>query len=97
MSIDADQFSMRPRQRLKRRLQAPVDNFSGVSAACGIVECMFESVTDGELLEVMRDAQRGERMAFARELLAAGRFTLQRIAASGQDYLECALTQRKCA
>ena len=36
----------------------------------------------------MRDGQRGERMAFARELLAAGRFTLQRIAASGQDYLE---------
>ena len=49
---------------------------------------MFEGATDVELLDVMRDAQRGERMAFARELLAAGRFTLQRIAASGQDYLE---------
>ena len=49
---------------------------------------MFEGATDVELLDAMRDGQRGERMAFARELLAAGRFTLQRIAASGQDYLE---------
>ena len=49
---------------------------------------MFEEATDVELLDVMRDAQRGERMAFARELLAAGRFTVQRIAASGQDYLD---------
>ncbi len=49
---------------------------------------MFEAATDVELLDVMRDAQRGERVAFARELLAAGRFTVQRIAASGQDYLD---------
>ena len=49
---------------------------------------MFEEATDVELLDVMRDAQRGERVAFARELLAAGRFTVQRIAASGQDYLD---------
>ena len=49
---------------------------------------MFEEATDVELLDAMRDAQRGERMAFARELLAAGRFTVQRIAASGQDYLD---------
>ena len=49
---------------------------------------MFEQATGGELLDVMRDAQRGERMAFARVLLAAGRFTVQRIAASGQDYLD---------
>ena len=48
---------------------------------------MFDLASDSALLDAMRDAQCGERMAFARVLLAAGRFTVQRIAASGQDYL----------
>ena len=49
---------------------------------------MFETGADGELLDVMRDAQRDERIAVARKVVAAGRFTLQRLAASGQDFLD---------
>ena len=36
----------------------------------------------------MGDAQRAERVAVARKVVAAGRFTLQRSAASGQDFLQ---------
>ncbi len=49
---------------------------------------MFESATDSELLDVMGDAERAERVAVARKVVAAGRFTLQRLAASGQDFLQ---------
>ena len=49
---------------------------------------MFESANDSELLDVMGDAQRAERVAVARKVVAAGRFTLQRLAASGQDFLQ---------
>lgn len=47
----------------------------------GKVECMFES--GGRLLDEMRDAQRDERSATARKMMAAGRFFLQRRTALG--------------
>ena len=49
---------------------------------------MFDSASDSALLDVMRDAQRDERVGLRARSLAAGRFTVQRIAASGQDYLD---------
>jgi Domain of unknown function (DUF222) len=42
---------------------------------------VFERVTDGELLEVMSAAQREERVAFARQLLAVGTFAVRRMEA----------------
>jgi len=46
---------------------------------------MFESKTDGVLLEVMRDAQRCERQAVAHRLLAAGRLCQRWMAEGGND------------
>ncbi len=45
-------------------------------------EYMFEGSTDVELLDVMRGAQRAGRVAFARQLLAVGRFGLSRMGIS---------------
>jgi Domain of unknown function (DUF222) len=62
-----------------------------VSVTGSIIESMFEllaGLDDPGLLDVMRDAQRAERTATARRLLAAGRLCQQRLArASGEhDY-----------
>lgn len=43
------------------------------------VEHMFDRMTDAELLDTMRDAQRRERVAIARRLLAAGRLCRRRM------------------
>jgi hypothetical protein len=40
---------------------------------------VFEECGDVELLEAMGDAQQAERAAFARQLMAVGRFTQRRI------------------
>jgi hypothetical protein len=40
---------------------------------------VFEECADAELLEAMGEAQRAERAAFARQLMAVGRFTVRRI------------------
>ena len=40
---------------------------------------MFDECNDAELLELMGEAQRSQRAGFARQLLAAGRFTERRI------------------
>ncbi|MGX9788658.1 HNH endonuclease signature motif containing protein [Mycobacterium sp. MMS18-G62] len=40
---------------------------------------MFERLADGELLDLMGEAQRDERSALARQLVAVGRFTQRRI------------------
>jgi hypothetical protein len=45
---------------------------------------MFESLTEASLLDLMRDAQRRERMATAERVLAAGRFALNRFEADEQ-------------
>jgi hypothetical protein len=47
---------------------------------------MFEGSSDGELLEVMREAQRAERVAVARGLLAVGRFGQRRWAQAGNEH-----------
>ena len=39
-----------------------------------IIEYVFEGCGEAELLELMGDAQQAERAAFARQLLAVGRF-----------------------
>lgn len=44
-----------------------------------MIECVFEECTDAELLEAMGDAQRDERAAFARQLMAVGRFAVRRM------------------
>jgi hypothetical protein len=46
---------------------------------------MFESSSDVELLDVMREAQRAGRVALARQLLAMGRLSLQRLEAAGEQ------------
>jgi hypothetical protein len=40
---------------------------------------VFEEMADGELLDVMGAAQREQRVAFARQLLAAGQFAVRRM------------------
>jgi hypothetical protein len=40
---------------------------------------VFEECADAELLEAMGKAQRAERAAFARQLMAVGRFTVRRM------------------
>ncbi len=50
------------------------------------LECMFDDATGPELLDAMRDAQRAERVAIAREILAAGRFCQQRLAEAGDEH-----------
>jgi hypothetical protein len=47
---------------------------------------MFEGSSDGELLGVMREAQRAERVAVARGLLAVGRFGQRRWAQAGDEH-----------
>ncbi len=47
---------------------------------------MFEELPDLELLDVMRDAQRAERTAVARQLLAVGRFSLRRLGITGGEH-----------
>ncbi|WP_156744455.1 DUF222 domain-containing protein, partial [Mycobacterium sp. E740] len=47
---------------------------------------MFEAVGDADLLEVMGEAQRAERVAVARKVIAAGRFGLRRFAAMGNTH-----------
>jgi hypothetical protein len=47
---------------------------------------MFESASDVELLDAMRDTQRAERVAVARKIFAAGRFGLKRFAAMGNTH-----------
>ena len=47
---------------------------------------MFESASDVELLDAMRDAQQAERVAVARKFFAAGRFGLRRFAAMGNTH-----------
>lgn len=47
---------------------------------------MFEGSTDAELLEAMSAAQRAERVALARGVLAAGRFGQRRWQASGDEH-----------
>jgi hypothetical protein len=51
--------------------------------AIGIIEYVFEKCGDAELLEAMGDAQRAERAAFARQLLAVGRFAQRRMEQMG--------------
>jgi hypothetical protein len=46
---------------------------------------MFESLTHVDLLDVMRDRQRAERVAVAERLLAAGRFALARFEADEEE------------
>ena len=55
------------------------------SACVSNFECMFEKFSDVELLDVMRGAQRAERVEFARQLLAVGRFSLSRMGISDPD------------
>jgi hypothetical protein len=47
--------------------------------ALRIINHVFEDLADGELLDVMGEAQQVERAAFARQLLAVGRFTVRRM------------------
>jgi hypothetical protein len=56
------------------------------SDASGMIECMFEGESDAGLLEVMREAQRAERVAVARGLLAVGRFGQRRWQAAGDEH-----------
>ena len=49
------------------------------SVGFGIIKHVFEGLADGELLDAMGVAQREERSAFARQLVAVGRFTQRRI------------------
>jgi len=44
-----------------------------------IIEYVFEECGENELLDLMGAAQQAERAAFARQLLAVGRFTLRRM------------------
>ena len=50
-----------------------------------MIETMFDGVGEGELLAVMAGAQRDERVAVARRLLAAGRLCQLRMAAVGAE------------
>ena len=61
---------------------------SAVSYPSSKIEHMFDKlagVGEAELLAAMSDAQRGERRAIARRLIAAGRLCQRRIADSGED------------
>ncbi len=49
---------------------------------------MFDSCGEAGLLAVMRDAQRAERVAIARRVLAAGRLCQRRMAAAGAEQRE---------
>jgi Domain of unknown function (DUF222) len=51
-----------------------------------IIEYVFEGCTDAELLAAMGDAQQAERAAFARQLMAVGRFTERRIAQQTDEH-----------
>ena len=55
------------------------------SVAPSIVESMFDNLGEGALLAEMAGAQRAERVAVARRLLAAGRLCQLRLAAVGAD------------
>ena len=43
------------------------------------IEYVFEECGNGELLDLMGDAQQAERAAFAHQLLAIGRYTVNRV------------------
>jgi hypothetical protein len=51
-----------------------------MSVDSGRIEHVFEENADSELLDIMRDAQRAERAAIARRLIAVGRFSQRRLA-----------------
>jgi uncharacterized protein DUF222 len=50
-----------------------------VVGSIGILEYVFEECGDAELLDLMGEAQQDERAAFARQLLAVGRFAQRRM------------------
>jgi hypothetical protein len=54
-----------------------------IVGSIGIIEYVFEKCGDAELLEAMGDAQRAERAAFARQLLAVGHFAQRRMEQMG--------------
>ena len=61
-----------------------------MSTGAPIIEYVFEGCGDGELLELMGEAQQAERAAFARQLMAVGRFAHRRMEQmSGEHDLWC--------
>src|ERR1700692_1136409 len=56
----------------------------------GIIKHVFDECGDAELLDLMGDAQQAERAAFARQLMAVGRFALRRMEQkSGEHDIWC--------